>query len=288
MVHLVPRTLAVLLTLPALCAASQAPATDMAHAAPAGEQTPEAAGIAPAAAELAAGMPEQPRLERPDIGLFPNTAGRVANPFSAVGRDLKNFFSTDTAKVFGLMLPAAGIALDWDREGIRASRHLSPAAFEAGNIGGGFLAQTGLALGTWTAGRLTGHTATASLGSDLLRAQMLAQAVTQAGKFTTRRTRPDGSDRLALPSGHSAGTFATATVLERRYGKRIGLPAYAFASYVAVARMSANRHHASDVILGAAVGIAAGRTVTVGVRGTSFSMGVAPTRGGAAVMFTKQ
>jgi putative Ca2+/H+ antiporter (TMEM165/GDT1 family) len=66
------------------------------------------------------------------------------------------------------------------------------------------------------------------------------------------------------------------------------VPAYGFATYVAMSRLSANRHHMSDVIMGAAVGLAAGRAVTVGVGGAKFDMSVAPTQGGAAVNFTKR
>ena len=52
--------------------------------------------------------------------------------------------------------------------------------------------------------------------------------------------------------------------------------------------MSANKHHMSDVIMGAAVGIASARAVTLAVGGAQFSVGVAPTQGGAAVTFTKK
>jgi len=79
-----------------------------------------------------------------------------------------------------------------------------------------------------------------------------------------------------------------ASVLERHFGKKAGIPTYAFATYVAFARLSANKHHISDVIMGAGLGIAAGRTVTMGIAGARFDMGVAPTQGGAAVTFTKR
>ena len=52
--------------------------------------------------------------------------------------------------------------------------------------------------------------------------------------------------------------------------------------------MSANKHHLTDVMLGAAVGLAAGRTTTIAVAKQRFSVGVAPTVGGAAVTITKQ
>jgi membrane-associated phospholipid phosphatase len=93
---------------------------------------------------------------------------------------------------------------------------------------------------------------------------------------------------MSLPSGHAAGTFATATVLRRHFGWKVGIPAYAAGAYVASSRMSANKHHLSDVIMGAAFGIAAAHTVTIGSGGTRFEMGVNPTAGGGVVTFTKK
>jgi membrane-associated phospholipid phosphatase len=80
-------------------------------------------------------------------------------------------------------------------------------------------------------------------------------------KFATQRMRPDQSNRLSFPSGHAAVTFASATVLERHLGWRKSLLGYALASYVAASRLHDNRHYLSDVVMGAAVGSVAGRTV---------------------------
>ena len=88
-------------------------------------------------------------------------------------------------------------------------------------------------------------------------------------------------------SGHSSSAFATATVLQRHYGWKAGVPAYALGSYVALARMSWNKHHATDVVMGAGLGIAAGRTVTMKVGGSKFNLGVQPQVGGASINFTK-
>jgi len=121
-----------------------------------------------------------------------------------------------------------------------------------------------------------------------LRAQIVTQGVVQTGKIATRRARPDGSNHHSLPSGHSAASFATSAVLQRHFGWAIGAPAYAFGAYVAAARMSANRHYLSDVLIGASVGIAAGRSVTVRTGKARFGMGVVPTTGGAVVTFTQQ
>lgn len=42
------------------------------------------------------------------------------------------------------------------------------------------------------------------------------------------------------------------------------------------------------MLLGAAIRVAAGRTVTVGVGKAQFNVGVAPPHGGAAITFTKR
>ena len=74
--------------------------------------------------------------------------------------------------------------------------------------------------------------------------------------------RPDGSSELSYPSGHTSGTFASATVLKRHFGWKVGIPAFSVASYVGASRLALNRHYLSDVVFRAAIGIAAGRTIT--------------------------
>jgi len=252
------------------------------HPAP-GETTQSAATSEVAAEQL----PGQPSTAQGGVTFAPRPA---RNPFTSVGHDLRTFFtSRETAVLLGVLAPVAGLATTWDDKGIEESQeHLDRTAFEPGNIGGSFLVQAGAAVGTWAFGAISGNTKTTEVGGDLLRAQITSQVLVQGVKLATRRERPDGSNNHAFPSGHTASAFATATVLERHFGWKAGLPAYGFAAYVGLARMSANKHHVSDVIMGAAMGIASARAVTVGVGGTQFSVGVAPTQGGAAVTFTKK
>ena len=105
-------------------------------------------------------------------------------------------------------------------------------------------------------------------------------------KLTVGRERPDGSSNQSFPSGHTSGSFATATVLQRRFGWKVGAPAYALAGLVGASRLSENRHHLSDVVFGAAVGIAAG--LSVGIAGGDSPIGVQPqfVRGGMGLSFT--
>jgi len=57
-------------------------------------------------------------------------------------------------------------------------------------------------------------------------------------------------------------TFAAATVLQQHLGYKAGIPTYLIASYVAMSRLHDNRHYASDVVFGAALGVVIGRSVT--------------------------
>jgi undecaprenyl-diphosphatase len=88
-------------------------------------------------------------------------------------------------------------------------------------------------------------------------------------KSLVRRARPHGDHvrphRLrrprtsSFPSGHATSGFLAATLLSE--GSRAPLAWYAVATVVAASRVHVRIHHASDVVAGAAMGLAAGRTV---------------------------
>lgn len=270
-------------------------ALSLALAAPLSAQTSDRLpGIFPTTAHTLAPSPDQAEAPRAAQAPAPAAVRQrmpgLADPFKRYGGDLKRFFSVDTFKVIGVggALALGSHRLDGE-SAIESREHLQPQGrFSPGNIAGGAAIQTGLAFGALALGKATGHPRLAWLGADLARAQLVTQTFVQGVKFATGRTRPDGSDQRSLPSGHMAAASATATVLQRHLGWKAGVPAYAFATYVGASRMSADKHYLSDVLLGAAVGIAAGRSVTVGVAGHKFDLGVAPTNGGAAVMFMKR
>ena len=207
--------------------------------------------------------------------------------FKLVASDFKHFFSADTGRVMGYTSVSAIAAAPWDREGINNGFGIPTTVFQAGNVMGSFVFQIGLGAAGYGLGAATGNGKLAMVGRDVVRAQIVSQVIAQGVKFTVRRERPDGSNRQSFPSGHAASAFATATVLQRHYGWKAGVPAYALGSYVALARMSWNKHHASDVVMGAGLGIASARTVTMKVGGSKFNMGVQPQVGGAAINFTK-
>ncbi len=89
-----------------------------------------------------------------------------------------------------------------------------------------------------------------------------AQIVTQGLKYTFPETRPDGSDRKSFPSGHTSTAFAAAASIYEREGIKAGIPAFAVATLVGVARVKAEKHHWYDVAVGAGIGLASGLIIT--------------------------
>jgi membrane-associated phospholipid phosphatase len=145
--------------------------------------------------------------------------------------------------------------------------------------------QLGGAFATYAIGHLAGKPRVAQVGSDLLRAQIITKTMTTGLKVAFNRTRPDGTP-YSFPSGHSSAAFASATVLQRNFGWKVGIPAYGVASYIAASRLQEKKHFLSDIAFGAAIGIVAGRTVTVGRGQSRFVLAPVAVPGGAAVSFS--
>ena len=158
--------------------------------------------------------------------------------------------------------------------------------FEAGQLLGGSIVQFGGAFLTYSVGQFAPQSEIAGLGRDLVRAQIVTAGMTQLLKYSVGRERPDGSSRRSFPSGHSSGTFATAAVFQRRYGWKAGLPAFGVAAYVAASRLSENKHYLSDIVFGAAIGLAGGRTVTLSRGETTFQLAPVAMAGGAGIQMS--
>ena len=211
-----------------------------------------------------------------------------------IGADFKNVFTRkENLFIAGAGLGAAGTASYFDDE-IVSSRFNSEMfeggsldkAFEAGEVLGSATVQVGGAFATYGFGKLFSNPGVQELGRDLVRAQIVTQTLTQALKVAVRRERPDGSNQKSFPSGHASGSFATATVLQRHYGWKVGIPAYAVAGYIASSRLSEARHYLSDVVFGAAVGTLVGRTVTVDLGKNRFAVSPLLVLRGAGLQFT--
>ena len=213
--------------------------------------------------------------------------GALSRFFGATLTDLKQIPTKENLLILGIGAAAAAGAHPSDARftGTMTRASSLSSAFAPGETIGSVAAHMAGAIVVGVAGRASGNARLAAVGSDLARAQIVSQLVTHTIKFSARRTRPDGT-QYSFPSGHTATSFATATVLQRHYGWKAGIPAYAVATYVAASRIHEKRHFLSDVAMGAAIGIVAGRSVTVGRGDARFALSPAAVQGGAALQFS--
>lgn len=89
----------------------------------------------------------------------------------------------------------------------------------------------------------------------------LTFGLTEGFKVLVRRRRPDLSDLLSFPSGHTSMAFCAATLIARDAGPALGVPAYGVAFLTGFSRVESGRHFVSDVLAGAALGTAVATAV---------------------------
>ncbi|NRS87237.1 membrane-associated phospholipid phosphatase [Flavobacterium sp. 7E] len=80
-------------------------------------------------------------------------------------------------------------------------------------------------------------------------------------KRLAKRDRPDLSNNLSFPSGHSAVAFTNATLLYYEYKDAnfwYASSGFLFAGATAAFRIANDKHFASDVLVGAGIGLASG------------------------------
>ena len=82
-----------------------------------------------------------------------------------------------------------------------------------------------------------------------------ALAANYARELSVTKDRPDHTEHHAMPSTHTLLAFSGAAFVQRRYGWKWGLPAYALSAYVAWGRVYSKRHDVWDVLVGAAIGV---------------------------------
>lgn len=193
-------------------------------------------------------------------------AQSVASLFTTLPSDFAHLFTPTNGLIAGI--GGAGALAVHPKDDEIAADIYEPSGrrrdfFRAGASIGDGVEQSSFALGTYVVGRVWGKPRIAAAGADLVDAQIVNGVLTQGLKYASDRQRPDGGAR-AFPSGHTSATFATAEVLREHFGWKWGAPAYAVGAYVSVSRMVDNKHWASDVAFGTAIGIISGRAASVG------------------------
>lgn len=217
-------------------------------------------------------------------------AQAVGTPDDAPRRNEPMVTRRDFA-VAGVFLAASAVLSLWDRDvhrafrdsSVQGNRFLRERVKEFNYLQETYLTVGGLA--TYGVGRLTGNRAVADVGLHVAEAVFVASSASQLIRGPLGRARPttnDGTDQYdfapgkgfrefehrAFPSIHSSSGFAAATVVTRevaerwpRHSRWVGPTAYALAFTPGFARMYLGQHWASDVLMGAAIGVIAGQRV---------------------------
>ena len=205
--------------------------------------------------------------------------------FVTLGRDIKRLPSRENAPILfhGAVMALGVFPLD---EVATLAASSSPTLKQTFSGGGKALGrewvQGGTALATYIVGSVWHKPRVVSVGGDLIEAQLVALTVTQGLKFAFSRERPDGEAR-SFPSGHASAAFATAHVLQRHLGTKVAIPAFAIAAYTSLSRLQANSHYPSDVVFGAALGLAVAQTATIELADGRLNVTPVATPGGLQV-----
>ncbi|GIZ07311.1 phospholipid phosphatase [Flavobacterium sp. UMI-01] len=100
---------------------------------------------------------------------------------------------------------------------------------------------------------------------DVITANTLSYILVTILKNSVKSTRPDGSDRLSFPSGHTAIAFTNAALLYQEYKDAnfwYASSGFVFATATGILRIANNKHFSSDVLAGAGIGLASGILVS--------------------------
>jgi hypothetical protein len=267
-----------------------------------GTVEPESA-IADAAPVIAAATPEPDNAANADSGVvLPSSQGSTEEKpptpvhtgfkalFYGLGQDVKHLPSKPNLYVAAIGGAAALAVHPIDDDvniALKSHYNVVNNIYKPAHIVGESPVMMGVAILTYAVGRIGDKPKASHLGMDLLRAQIIDEVLTEALKHAVHRERPNASDNLSFPSGHSSVTFATATVIERHLGWKMSVLGYTFAAYIASSRLHDNVHWLSDVVFGAAVGTISGRTVTEHGRNFWTFAPIPVPGGGVALMATR-
>jgi membrane-associated phospholipid phosphatase len=197
------------------------------------------------------GLFDAPKQDRRTLSAFPKN----------LGRNFIGVFSKENLVPFvvGAGMTTLSSAYDYQTEHALLGS-CSTCGKTGSTLGGAAVVPVVGAL--FVAGRFAPEGRFQSATYDFAQAMIVNGAYTGILKYTVKRERPDGSDSLSFPSGHTSSAFALASVATHHYGWKLGAPLYALAAGIGYARIEQDRHHLSDVIAGATLGFVVGRTVT--------------------------
>lgn len=210
----------------------------------------------------------------------------VASPVRAQDAEPPPLVKTTDIVLFGAFVAGTALIAPLDRAVAERLQHPQAQANRALRYPAAFFRETGypgsVVIGgsLYAIGRLADERDVAALGLHGLEAILIGNLFARGVKSVVGRARPYvgagphsfglmrgfASDSYrAFPSGHTVAAFAAATVVTQEAGRRwqdsellIAPMMYGGAALVGVSRMYNNKHWASDVMMGAAIGTLAG------------------------------
>lgn len=135
------------------------------------------------------------------------------------------------------------------------------AAGKVGQIMGGHFVMPTVVAALSIAGLSSDNSKFKLFSYSLIQGYLVNNVLTIGLKTAVGRTRPNLQNDRSFPSGHSSNAFLLATITGHYYGKKVAIPAYAVASFIAWSRLDLDAHYLSDVVFGAVLGYFVGKTV---------------------------
>ena len=217
----------------------------------------------------------------PDGGFAEGDGHRTLAAFPKnVGRGLVSVFRTNNVAPLLVGASLAGSSNFFDERAQGAFGGKAPGFGSAGQSAGSAKVVIPFTVGLFVAGRASSSSRFRAATYDMAESLAVTSIYTAGFKHAVQRTRPDGSDRLSFPSGHTAHTFTLASVANAHYGPKVGVPAFALAAAVGLSRVERGKHNVSDVLAGATLGFVVGRSVAhdngVAPRGRSTRFALTP------------
>ncbi len=199
---------------------------------------------------------------------FWRSFGRDAKEMPAtLWDDTKSTFTNKWALGGFAAAIAAGVAIDVANWNGCTADHYSKNGSQlngfwdmVGDVGGNPGLHFGVAGAMYFSALHRGDTRDYEVSKAMLNALSLTGLVTLATKGVANNESPNG-DSFGWASGHTSSSFAFATVMHEAYGPWVGVPMFAFATFVAYERVDARNHDLNDVVSGAFIGVAIGYAV---------------------------
>ncbi len=211
-------------------------------------------------------------LKRLSTNISSEGADFLTRPFTVENGNL--FWAIGIAGVIGLTYTFDSDIHD-NLQGRVRSRGMDTAA-DAGELIGNPYLHLGVAALVYGGGIVADSPEWKETGEMILEALFLADAATLLLKEGTGRGRPSVTSRKedfrpfalkndydSFPSMHTASSFAIASIVSRKSDSLpVSVACYTAAAFVGFSRLYQNKHWATDLLLGAAIGELSGRVVT--------------------------